>query len=111
MNTPHLGELLFALAFLLAFLYGFQFMRDWIDRRYPPARRSSIARPKGKSTMMTLEDLLFTLEVCKKQLPFDAHPVHYQRLDTIERIVRRAYESIRTDRMEQESFKREDTRK
>lgn len=34
-----------------------------------------------------LENYLYTLEICKKELPSDAHPVHYKRLnDLIERI-------------------------
>ena len=32
-----------------------------------------------------LEDLLFTLEICQKNLPGDAHPVHFERLWYIER--------------------------
>jgi len=38
--------------------------------------------------MTKLENLLFTLEVCRKVLPEDASMVHYARLDEIERILR-----------------------
>lgn len=30
-----------------------------------------------------LKDYLFTLEVCKKELPSDAHPDHYRRLNDL----------------------------
>lgn len=39
--------------------------------------------------MGKLEELIFTLEICKKFLPDNAHPTHYERLDEIERIVRK----------------------
>jgi hypothetical protein len=39
-----------------------------------------------------LDDLLFTLEVARKSLPNDVDPVHFERLDTIERMVKRALE-------------------
>lgn len=32
-----------------------------------------------------LEGLLFTLEICRRELPAHAHPVHRERLDEIER--------------------------
>ncbi len=37
----------------------------------------------------TLDDLLFTLEICKKELPSNAHPIHYDRLREIERIIKK----------------------
>jgi hypothetical protein len=37
----------------------------------------------------TLEDFLFTLEICRKELPSDAHPAHYDRLREIESILKR----------------------
>ena len=37
----------------------------------------------------TLEDYLFTLEICRKELPGHAHPVHYERLREIEAILKR----------------------
>lgn len=30
-----------------------------------------------------LKDYLYTLEVCKKELPSDAHPEHYRRLNDL----------------------------
>jgi hypothetical protein len=35
-------------------------------------------------------DLLFTLEVCQRALPADAHPVHGERLRRIRQIVEAA---------------------
>jgi hypothetical protein len=35
-----------------------------------------------------LEELLFTLEICRRALPWDAHPEHYDRLRRIESMVR-----------------------
>jgi len=40
---------------------------------------------------MTLDELLYTLEICRKSLPHDAHPDHARRLDQIAAIVRRAF--------------------
>lgn len=41
-------------------------------------------RPAGEE----LEELLFTLEICRRALPWDAHPEHYDRLRRIEGMVR-----------------------
>ena len=35
-----------------------------------------------------LDDYLFTLEVCEKELPLDAHPSHYTRLREIKAILK-----------------------
>jgi hypothetical protein len=35
-----------------------------------------------------LEELLFTLEICRRALPWDAHPEHFDRLRRIESLVR-----------------------
>lgn len=35
-----------------------------------------------------LEELLFTLEMCRRVLPWDAHPAHWERLRRIEDLVR-----------------------
>jgi hypothetical protein len=35
-----------------------------------------------------LEELLFTLEICRRALAWDAHPAHYERLRRIEGMVR-----------------------
>lgn len=37
---------------------------------------------------MKTDDLLFTLEICRKCLPDDAHPVHYDRIRMIENILK-----------------------
>lgn len=37
---------------------------------------------------MKTEDLLLTLEVCRKYLPSDTHPVHYDRIRMIESILK-----------------------
>jgi len=42
-------------------------------------------QPAGKQE---LEDLRFTLEICRRALPWDAHPDHYDRLKQIEGMVR-----------------------
>lgn len=38
------------------------------------------------------DDLLFTLELVRKSMPSNGHPVHIARLYLIERIVKRALE-------------------
>jgi hypothetical protein len=35
-----------------------------------------------------LDELLFTLEICRRALPWDAHPEHFDRLRRIEGMVR-----------------------
>lgn len=37
---------------------------------------------------MKTDDLLFTLEICRKYLPDDTHPVHYDRIKMIESILK-----------------------
>ena len=37
---------------------------------------------------LELLDLLYTLEICKKNLPADAHPIHYIRLEKLERLLK-----------------------
>lgn len=39
-----------------------------------------------------LEELLFTLEICRRALPWDAPPEHYDRLRRIEGMVARSLE-------------------
>lgn len=41
-----------------------------------------------------LEDLLFTLEVCEKELPAHTNPVHFERLRLIAQIVKARYEFL-----------------
>ena len=36
----------------------------------------------------TKDDLLFTLEICRRSLPWLAHPVHWSRLRYLEDLVR-----------------------
>lgn len=36
----------------------------------------------------TKDDLLFTLEICRRSLPSSAHPVHWSRLRYLEGMVR-----------------------
>jgi len=37
---------------------------------------------------MEIEDLVYTLEVCKEYLPAETHPEHYKRLREIERLIK-----------------------
>jgi len=39
-------------------------------------------------TKEKLESYIFTLEVCKKELPYDAHPAHYERIREITAILK-----------------------
>ncbi len=38
--------------------------------------------------MNSIEDLIFTLHICRKSLPGNADPVHFERLNEIERRLR-----------------------
>jgi hypothetical protein len=38
-----------------------------------------------------MENILFTLEIARKSLPAEAHPIHYARLQLVERMVRSCY--------------------
>lgn len=49
------------------------------------ARLPALAR---RPVVEELEELLFTLEICRRALPWDAHPEHYDRLRRIEGMVR-----------------------
>jgi hypothetical protein len=51
----------------------------------PPA-----PEPRDPQAATTVVDLLFTLEVCERALPADAHPVHRDRLRRIRQIVEAA---------------------
>ncbi|GAB6989426.1 hypothetical protein [Paenibacillus pini] len=37
----------------------------------------------------TLEELLFTLDICIKELPSHAHPAHYMRIEYIKNLLKR----------------------
>ena len=48
-------------------------------------------RERGPATsegQAELDDLLFTLEVCRRALPSHTHPVHFARLDYLAGVVR-----------------------
>jgi hypothetical protein len=51
----------------------------------PPA-----PEPRDPQAATTVVDLLFTLEVCQRALPADAHPVHWERLRRIRHLVEAA---------------------
>lgn len=42
-------------------------------------------------TKKEVDDLLFTLDICKKELPMNAHPIHYERIDTIKQIIKKQF--------------------
>jgi hypothetical protein len=44
------------------------------------------SRPHDRAA--DLEDLVFTLDICRRALPWDAHPEHFDRLRRIEGMVR-----------------------
>jgi hypothetical protein len=50
-----------------------------------PERLDSAAVRKAE---VELEELLFTLEICRRALGWDAHPEHFDRLRRIEGMVR-----------------------
>ena len=39
-------------------------------------------------TKEKLEGYLFTLDICKQEIPYDAHPAHYERLREIKAILK-----------------------
>lgn len=59
--------------------------------------RDELAPPQSGSRaahepQADLEELLFTLEICRRALPWDAHPEHFDRLRRIESLVRWGFE-------------------
>jgi hypothetical protein len=52
-------------------------------REPPPGTGTSPQVPQAD-----LDELLFTLEICRRALPWDVHPEHVERLRQIEAIVR-----------------------
>jgi hypothetical protein len=46
---------------------------------------TALDNPRGDE--MDLENLLFTLEICRKALPPDTHPAHFTRIDLIKEIL------------------------
>lgn len=61
------------------------------ERERPPSARPAHALPP-RDPQVDLEDLLFTLEICRRALPWDAHPEHFDRLRRIESLVRWGFE-------------------
>lgn len=53
----------------------------------PPRPEPQQAADHPAETRTTVTDLLFTLEVCQRALPADAHPVHWERLRRIRHLV------------------------
>lgn len=41
-----------------------------------------------RNKKLTQSGLIYTLHVCKRSLPSDAHPVHRQRLERLERLLK-----------------------
>ena len=52
----------------------------------PSEQRRPAQSPR--SPQDELDELLFTLEICRRALPWNAHPEHYDRLRRIEGMVR-----------------------
>ncbi len=46
-----------------------------------------------KSPQEELDGLLFTLELCKKELPADTHSAHFEHLRQIEAILKAYYDA------------------
>ena len=62
-----------------------------------PERETPATPPPGRVLLRRdpqadLEELLFTLEICRRALPWDAHPEHFDRLRRIESLVRWGFE-------------------
>jgi hypothetical protein len=53
------------------------------EHETPPAT----GRP-SRAPQEDLDELLFTLEICRRALPWDAHPAQYDRLRRISGMVR-----------------------
>jgi hypothetical protein len=49
-------------------------------------------RMRRSPAQEALDELLFTLDICRRALPWDAHPEHYDRLRRIEGMVRGSLE-------------------
>jgi hypothetical protein len=56
----------------------------------PPRPEPQQAAECSAEARATVTDLLFTLEVCQRALPADAHPVHWERLRRIRHLVEAA---------------------
>jgi len=64
-------------------------MRDRAAPR-PSTRTPPGSEPRHAESVTTVAELVFTLEVCERALPADAHPVHWERLRRIRQIVEAA---------------------
>jgi hypothetical protein len=53
-----------------------------------PAGEASLSARPPRDPQVDLEELLFTLEICRRALPWDAHHAHFDRLRRIEGMVR-----------------------
>jgi hypothetical protein len=49
---------------------------------------SSAPAPQQDERQPSCEDLLFTLSICRRNLPLHAHPAHFARLDYLAELVR-----------------------
>lgn len=55
----------------------------------PPTRETPpVTVTPPRAPQADLDELLFTLEICRRALPWDAHPEHFDRLRRIEGMVR-----------------------
>lgn len=59
-------------------------MSSGSDKRREELQQAALPRRPAEEV---LEELLFTLELCRRALPWDAHPEHYDRLRRIEGMV------------------------
>lgn len=51
-------------------------------------RKKADSKKGGDSLQHKIEDLIFTLDVCRKNLPADTHPDHFRRLNYIEGVLK-----------------------
>ncbi|NTU85658.1 MAG: hypothetical protein HGA45_41035 [Chloroflexales bacterium] len=63
-----------------------------LPERDDPARPPCAPARPWRDPQGDLEELLFTLEICRRALPWDAHPEHFDRLRRIESLVRWGFE-------------------
>ncbi|MBX0331354.1 hypothetical protein K2Z83_27255 [Oscillochloris sp. ZM17-4] len=61
------------------------------EPEHPAAPQPRHGLPQ-RDPQVDLEELLFTLDICRRALPWDAHPEHFDRLRRIESLVRWGFE-------------------